>query len=500
MRFIEMHCKIPEGPKGTVGQPIRLAGYQEDFIYAVYDNHVPTKTAILSMARKNAKTATIAALVIVHIAGPEAVQNSRISSGARSKKQAAEVYNYASKMVATSPKLGPLIKPVPSGKKLIGLPMNVEYEALAAEGTTAHGGSPIVAILDEVGQVKGPNDDFFEAIITSQGAYDDALLIVISTQAPTDAAMLSVMIDDAETSQDPSIVCHVYRAPDECELMDETAWAAANPAMGLFRSKADVANQARKAVRMPSSEGPFRVLYLNQRVNMNSPFVSAAIWKKGNREPGPFVGPVYGGLDLSSTTDLTSLVLTNRQADGLHVRPYFWMPRDTVLEAKKRDRAPYDVWVKKGLLRTTPGKVIDYDFVARDIGVICADLDIAMIAFDRWRMDRMKSALERQEVELPLVAFGQGFASMSPALDALESDLLQEQLFHGGHPVLAMCAANAVAVEDAAENRKLDKAKATGRIDGMQALAMAEGVETMTATTETSVDEWIASLRASAAA
>lgn len=500
MRFIEKHCKIPEGPKGTVGKPIVLAGFQEDFIYAVYDNHVPTKTAILSMARKNAKTATIAALVIVHIAGPEAVQNSRISSGARSKKQAAEVYNYASKMVSLSPTLAPIIKPVPSGKKLIGLLMNTEYEALAAEGTTAHGGSPIVAILDEVGQVKGPNDDFFEAIITSQGAYDDALLIVISTQAPTDAAMLSVMIDDAETSQDPSIVCHVYRAPDECELEDEEAWAAANPAMGLFRSKDDVANQARKAVRMPSSEGPFRVLYLNQRVNMNSPFVSAAIWKKGNREPSEFVGPVYGGLDLSSTTDLTAFVLTNRQADGLHVRPYFWMPRDTVLEAKKRDRAPYDVWVKQGLLRTTPGKVIDYDFVARDIGEICADLDIAMIAFDRWRMDRMKSALERQEVELPLIPFGQGFASMSPALDALESDLLQEQLFHGGHAVLAMCAANAVAVEDAAENRKLDKAKATGRIDGMQALAMAEGVETMTATTETSVDDWIASLRASAAA
>lgn len=500
MRFIEKHCKVPEGPAVKVGKPIDLAPFQEDFIYAVYDNQVPTRTAILSMARKNAKTATIAALVIVHIAGPEAIQNSRISSGARSKKQAAEVYNYASKMIALSPTLRPIIKPIPSGKKLVGLLMNVEYEALAAEGSTAHGGSPVVAILDEVGQVKGPNDDFFEAIITSQGAYDNPLLIVISTQAPTDAAMLSVMIDDAETSKDPTIVCHVYRAPDECELHDETAWAAANPAMGLFRSKADVADKARKAERMPSSEGSFRVLYLNQRVNMFSPFVSAKVWKKCNAQPKEFTGPVYGGLDLSSNKDLTALVLTNRQADGLHVRPYFWMPRDTVLEAKKRDRAPYDVWVKQGLLRTTPGKVVDYDFVARDIGVLTAGLDIALIGFDRWRMDRMKSALERQEVELPLVQFGQGFASMSPALDALESDLLQEQLFHGAHPVLAMCAANAVAVEDAAENRKLDKEKATGRIDGMVALAMAEGVETMTAETETSVDDWIASLRAGAAA
>lgn len=493
MRFIEAFCRIPEGPAEKVGQPIVLAQYQEDFFYAVYDNEVMTRTAILSMARKNAKTATIAALALVHIAGPEAIQNSRISSGARSKKQAAEVYNYASKMAALSPRLRKIVKPVPSGKKLIGLLMNVEYEALAAEGSTAHGGSPVVAILDEVGQVKGPNDDFFEAIITSQGAYDNPLLIVISTQAPTDAAMLSVMIDDAERSQDPSIVCHVYRAPDECEIMDEKAWAAANPAMGLFRSRADVEDKARKAVRMPSTEGSFRVLYLNQRVNMNSPFVAPAVWKKGNREPRDFVGRVYGGLDLSSTTDLTSLVLTNRRDDDISVLPFFWMPHDTVLEAKKRDKAPYDVWVKKGLIRTTPGKVLDYDFIARDIGVITADLDIAAIGFDRWRMDRMKAALERQEVVLPLVPFGQGFKDMSPALDALEEDLLKERLLHGGNPVLAMCAANAVAVEDPAENRKLDKVKATGRIDGMVALAMAEGVQTMKADADTPVDDWIKS-------
>lgn len=494
MRFIEKHCKIPEGPKGTVGQPIVLAEFQEDFFYAVYDNEVHTATAILSMGRKNGKTATIAGLVIVHIAGPEAIQNSRISSGARSKKQAAEVYNYASKMVALSPTLRDIIKPVPSSKKLIGLLMNVEYEALAAEGSTAHGGSPVVAILDEVGQVKGPNDDFFEAIITSQGAYDNPLLIVISTQAPTDAAMLSVMIDDAEASQDPSIVCHVYRAPDDCDLMDEAAWSAANPALGMFRSKRDVADKARKAVRMPSSEGPFRVLYLNQRANMDNPFVSKEVWKLGNKAPAEFVGPVYGGLDLSATTDLTALVLTNRQGDDLHVRPYFWMPKDSVKEASKRDRAQYDVWVKQGLLRTTPGKVIDYDFVARDIGVICAGLSIVRIGFDRWRMDRMQGALDRQEVVLPLEPFGQGFVSMSPALDQLEADLLKERVFHGGHPVLAMCAANAVVVMDPAENRKLDKKKATGRIDGMVALAMAEGVETMAAAKpDVPVNDWIAS-------
>jgi phage terminase large subunit-like protein len=159
------------------------------------------------------------------------------------------------------------------------------------------------------------------------------------------------------------------------------------------------------------------------------------------------------------------------------VRAEFWIPQESVQEAAKRDGAPYDLWVRQGLLRTTPGKVIDYDFVARDIGQICAGLDIARIGFDRWRMDRMKGALERQGVELPLEPFGQGFQSMSPALDALEADLLNGIVRHGGHPVLAMCAANAVALPDPAGNRKLAKNKSTGRIDGMVAFAMAAGVE-----------------------
>lgn len=494
MRFCEKHCRVPEG--NLVGGKIVLADFQEDFFYAVYDNEVPTRTAILSMARKNSKTATIALIVIVHIAGPEAVQNSRISSGARSRKQASEVYNYAAKMVALSPTLRPIIRPVPSSKKLIGLFMNVEYEALAAEGATAHGGSPIVAILDELGQVKGPQDDFVDAIVTSQGAYDNPLLIVISTQAPTDADMLSIMIDDAERSQDPSIVCHVYRAPDDCELDDETAWKAANPAMGLFRSKADIEDKALKAKRMPSSESAFRVLYLNQRVNMVSAFVSASVWKECSGQPDGLDGLVYGGLDLSATTDLTSLVLTCRKDGVLHVHPFFWMPQDSVVEASRRDREPYDVWVKEGLVRTTPGKVIDYDFVARDIGQICAGLNVAKIGFDRWRMDRMKGALERQGVDLPLEAFGQGYVSMSPALDALEADLLKGAVRHGGNLPLAMCAKNAVAVPDPAGNRKLDKSKATGRIDGLVALTMAEGVEAMNSETIVPLDQWIKSYAA----
>lgn len=491
--FIEKFCRIPEGAK--VGQPIELAGFQRQFILAVYDSPRQVRRAYLAIARKNGKSALIACILLAHLVGPEAKLNAQIVSGARSREQAAVVFNLARKMVELSAELSKIVRIVPSGKRLIGLTMNTEYRALAAEGTTAHGLSPVLAILDEVGQVRGPQDDFIDAITTAQGAHDAPLLIAISTQAPTDADLFSVWLDDAERSGDPAIVSHVYQAPEGCELDDREAWAAANPALGIFRSLKDVEEQAAQAMRMPSAENTFRVLTLNQRINMVSAFVSSGVWKAGNRSPGEFTGPVYGGLDLSATTDLTALVLTCRIDGELHVRPFFWMPQDSVLEAARRDRAPYDVWVRDGFLRTTPGKVIDYAFVARDIAGITAGMDVAKIAFDRWRMDRMKSALDGAGVVLPLEPFGQGYVSMSPALDALEADLLQGKVIHGGHPVLAMCAANAVAVPDPAGNRKLDKSKATGRIDGMVALTMAEGVEAMS-NPEVSVDEWLASLAA----
>jgi hypothetical protein len=482
--FIEQYCRVPEGK--LVGRPMRLDLFQKEFIKRVYDNPHGTRRAILSIARKNGKSGLIAALVLAHIAGPEARTNSQIVSGAQSRDQAALVFNLASKMVNLNPTLAKLVRIVPSGKRLIGLARNVEYRALAAEGKTAHGLSPAVVVFDELGQVRGPKDGFVEALETAQGAYDDGLQLVISTQAPTDADMLSLWIDDAIRSDDPHTVCMVYAADEDGELGDPEQWEKANPALGSFRSRIELEQAADKAQRMPAFESSFRNLYLNQRVNMVAAFVSPGVWKAGNGAPGELGGSIYGGLDLSATTDLTALILTCRRGGVLHVHPYFWMPQGNVAEAAKRDRAPYDLWVKNGFLRTTPGKVIDYDFVARDIGAICSGLGVSRIGFDRWRMDRMKGALERQGVELPLEPFGQGFVSMSPALDALEADLLNGTIRHGGHPVLAMCAANAVAVPDPAGNRKLDKSKATGRIDGMVALAMAEGVEAMFAEAEPS--------------
>lgn len=475
IEFIERYCVTPEG--ASVGQPLVLAEFQKQFIRDVYDNPHGTRRAILSIARKNGKSGLIAGLLLAHLVGPEAKQNSQIVSGAMSRDQAALVFNLASKMVQQSPKLSSLVKIIPSGKRLIGLPLNVEYKALAADGKTAHGASPSLAIMDEIGQIRGPQSDFIDAITTSQGAHEAPLLIAISTQAASDADLFSQWLDDAQRSADPRIVCHLYAAPEGCDLMDESAWKAGNPALGLFRSLDDLREQMTQAQRMPSMASSARQLLLNQRVSTVSPFISPDVWKSCAALPA-FLGdvPVWCGLDLSARLDLTAMVIVGQIDDVWHVQAHFWTPEQGLADRARRDRAPYDVWARQGLLRTTPGASVDYEHVAADIAEILSDLDVRGVAFDRWRIDLLKKEFDRLGVDLPLVEHGQGFRDMSVALDALEAELLNGRIAHGGHPVLTMCAANAVVTRDPSGGRKLDKAKATGRIDGLQALAMSMGV------------------------
>lgn len=489
--FVHKYVLVPEGD--LIGKPLRLDEWQQKFIRDIYDNPDGTRRAFLSIARKNGKTGLIACLLLAHIVGPEAKLNTRIVSGAMSKEQAAEVYNYASKIIQLSPELSRVTRIVHSGKRIIGLARNVEYQAISAEGKTAHGKSPVLAILDEVGQVRGPNSEFVDAIITAQGAYDDAMLFAISTQAPNDNDLFSIWLDDAAESKDPRIVSHVHAAPQDCDLLDEAAWSAANPALGKFRSHKDMQEQAERAARMPSFEPTFRNLGLNQRVEMVSPFIARGIWNLNSHDPDPAVfyeEPVYVGLDLSARNDLTAMVMVAWR-ERWHVRCIVWTPEKGLRERAKNDRAPYDVWAKDGFIRPLPGASIDYGMLAVEIAEALEDCNVVSVAFDRWRMDLLKSEFDKRGIDLPLEPFGQGFASMAPALDTLESVLLNEQIAHGNNPVLAMCMQNSRVETDAAGNRKLNKKKATGRIDAAVALTMAMGVTAQEETMD--IDEFISS-------
>jgi phage terminase large subunit-like protein len=354
---------------------------------------------------------------------------------------------------------------------------------------------------DELGQVKGPRSPLYEALETATAAQDDPLSVIISTQAPTDADLLSLLIEDAQKGRDKRTVLRMQSAPEELDPFSVEAIRAANPAFDLFLNKAEVLAMAEDARNMPSRQSEYENLVLNRRVDRNDPFISKTIWQDNGGDVHEWGdAPVYAGLDLSGTADLTAFVPIAHVKDSWETKPTFWLPGQG-LEAKSRsDRVPYDLWAKQGFLETPDSKSIEYQFVAAWLYDFCSTHNVRKIAFDRWGMKYLRpwlieAGFTDERVDELFEEFGQGFQSMSPALRDLESVLLNGQLRHGNHPVLTMCAANAVVSTDPAGGRKLNKAKAAGRIDGMVALTMAFGIAPLDAP-EASVDDWLASLAA----
>jgi phage terminase large subunit-like protein len=456
-----------------------LRDWQQDILRGIYDT--PTRRSIISFGRKNGKTAISAFLLLLHLVGPEAKANSQLFSAAQSREQAGILFRLASLMVRMSTELSQYVVVRDTAKELLCPELGTKYRALSAEASTAYGLSPVFVVHDELGQVKGPRSELYDALETASAAQQSPLSIIISTQAPTDADLLSQLIDKMAKnkleSARPEEKLYLYTTPDDADPFAVESIKLANPAFGDFQNPEEVMDQAATAKEMPSAENTYRNLILNQRVNMANPFVSRAVWEANDGEPDytAFDRDVFVGLDLSFRHDLTAAVAVRKNEGKWHVWPTFFAPADGVKERSHRDRVPYDLWSKQGKIILTPGPTVEYEFVARWLADFCSAHGVREIHYDRWRMPVLNAHLSHMDMVLPLVEFGQGYKSMTPALDVLEAELVAKNLRHGGHPVLNMCAANAVAISDPAGGRKLDKSKSTGRIDGMVSLAMAIG-------------------------
>ncbi|HXJ57983.1 MAG TPA: terminase TerL endonuclease subunit [Verrucomicrobiae bacterium] len=496
IRWVQEYCRVPEGK--FVGKPLKLAPFMKADFLAIYDNPNGTRRAIISRARKNAKTVEAALILLLHLCGPEAKANSQLNSAAQSRDQAAILFALAAKMVRLSPALNDVVQIRETAKQLACPALGTHFRALSADATTAYGLSPALTVHDELGQVKGPRSELYEALETATAAQEEPLSVIISTQAPTDADLLSVLIDDAKAGHDPRVVLRIESAPDEIDPFSEEAIKAANPAFDFFMNKAEVLAMAEDARRMPSREAEYRNLVLNQRVEASSPFVSRSLWLSCGDPVKPIAGvPVYGGLDLSEVKDLTALVLVGKVEGIWQVHPTFWLPKDGLIDKSRTDRVPYDVWQREGKLIAAPGKSVDYEYVALWLREQFEQYDIRKLAFDRWGFKHLKpwllkAGFTEKEIEDRFVEFGQGFQSMSPALRDLEGEILNGRIAHGNHPVLTMCAANAVVQTDPAGNRKLTKSKSSGRIDGMVALTMAMGAAPLTSEPIASIASMIA--------
>jgi phage terminase large subunit-like protein len=467
------NLRIPEGH--MVGLPLELMPFQIDFITDAFRGGV--RRAILSVARRNTKTATVAIIVLAALVGPLMVENSLVLSAARSRQQASVVFEYCKKMIRASG-LAQHFTIRDAAKEIHCPRFGTTYRAISAEATTAVGYGVRLCIHDELGQVEGPDDALFNALTTAMGSYPDSLEIIISTQAANDDDLLSILIDDVMKGHEPASVCHLHTAPADCALDDVAAWESSNPAMAYgVRDRADLERQSREAMRLPSREAAFRNFILNQRVRATEHFIPPALWDACNGAVDDLAfttGPVYAGLDLSARHDLTALALVAQDKDEVwHSRLHIWTPEDTLEERERTDRAPYGLWIRQGLIEPLPGSMIDYAVLAERMAEICTALPVVNIQFDRWRIAELKLQLQKLGVLLPLVEMGQGFKDFSGAVDAMETVVLNGQLRHGGHPVLRWSVANVAISRDHAGNRKFDKRLRTRRIDPAVALAMA---------------------------
>ncbi len=248
--FIEEFLTVPEGR--LVGEPMRVRDWQRRIISEIYDS--PTRRAIVSLGRKNGKTCLASMLVLAHLVGPVARRNATIYSAAQSRDQAGLVFGLASKMIRMSPKLTEIVAVKDTVKELVCAVTGARYKALSAESSTAYGLSPTVVIHDELGQVRGPRSELYDALETATGAQTDPLSIVISTQAPTDADLLSLLIDDAKTGADPAVKLFLFAADSNDDPWTPETWRRANPALGDFRSLEDKEATAQQAQRLPVSK------------------------------------------------------------------------------------------------------------------------------------------------------------------------------------------------------------------------------------------------------
>lgn len=472
-------CNVPEG--ALVGRPLALRPWQRAILRNFDDPRL--RRLIISMPRKNGKSALIAFLVLAALCGPLAQQNGQVYSAARSRDQASIVFRLAKNMIGQSPFLTAKLKIRDSIKEIHCTSTGVTYRAISADAKQAHGYSPFMVIHDELGQVRGQTDDLYDALETSGGAQSRFTSVIISTQAPTDQALLSTLIDDALANpQDPSTRIVLYAAPDGADPFEPQTWAMCNPALGDFRSLKDVQDLAARAKRMPSQESAFLNLYLNRRISEAQSFISPSVWGAGARPINDalfYEEPVFGGLDLSQTTALTALVLAVRDpaSDEHHLKAHFFMPAATLAERAATDRAPYVAWAERGLIEAVPGSVIDLDYVVARIVDLTRGMHLGEIRYDRWRIEEFKAAAARAGARIEMIPHGQGYAAMAPSLDRFERLAVEGKLVHGANPVLTWNFANVIIRKDPAGNRKMDRAQVNmARIDGAVAAVMATAI------------------------
>ena len=466
------------------GERVKLLPFQREWIEAVYatDEHGNrrVRTGLMSVARGQGKTVLAALLTLCHLCGPEAEQRGECYSAAATKEQAGLIFGEMEAVILETPWMAERLNIQRFYKLIEDSVTGSKYRALASDGKAVHGTASSFIVCDELAQWK--KRELFDVLRTSMGKRKEPLMLAIGTQSPHPENIMSELVDEANriTSgevEDPSFHGVVYAVPEDADPYDPDNWPLANPAIGVFVSAEQIADEAKRAQRMPTFEPAFLNLHCNMRVDAEPKAINPKEWDACGApvDPEALRGQrCYGGLDLSSTRDLSALVLYF--PDSGAVLPFFWCPKAGLALKEEQDRVPYRTWAKQDFIEPTPGKAIDKRYIAHRLAAIVSTYDVRAVAFDRHAIEDLTVILDGEGVSVPLEPWGQGFVSMAPAIDAFETRLLEGELAHGMHPVLRWNASNLIFDTDSAGNRKPNKARSIDRIDGCAALIMACGI------------------------
>ena len=480
--FIESLCHT----KGTwAGKPFELMDWQEQIIRDLFGILKPNgyrqfNTAYIEIPKKNGKSELAAAVALLLTCG-DGEQRAEVYGAAADRQQASIVFDVAADMVRMCPALNKRVKILASQKRLVYEPTNSFYQVLSAEAYSKHGFNVHGVVFDELHSQ--PNRKLYDVLTKGSGYARMQPLFFLITTAGTDTH--SICYEVHQKAQDiidgrkiaPTFYPVIYGADDTEDWTSPKVWKKCNPSLGETIGIDKVKTACESAKQNPGEENSFRQLRLNQWVKQAVRWMPMDKWDKcafAVREDDLKGRVCYGGLDLSSTTDITAFVLVFPplgEEDKYIILPYFWIPEDTLDLRVKRDHVPYDVWERQGYLQTTEGNVVHYGYIEKFIEQLGKKFNIREIAFDRWGAVQMVQNLE--SMGFTVVPFGQGFKDISPPTKELMKLTLEQKIAHGGHPVLRWNMDNIFIRTDPAGNIKADKEKSTEKIDGAVATIMA---------------------------
>lgn len=462
------------------GEAFKLQTWQRDevirplFGWMREDGTRRYRTAYIEIPRKNGKS-SLAAGIALYLLFADDEYGAEVYSAAADKDQAGIVFELARAMAEESVELR---RRAQFFKRAIYQPTSRSvYRVLSADAYTKHGLNAHGVVVDELHAQ--PNRDLVDVLMTSTGARRQPLVVMITTAGYDRESICWEYHEYARKVQegvidDPSFFSYMAFAGEDDDWLDPAVWRKANPGLGVSVKMDYLVQEAKRAEQTPAYQNTFRRLHLNQWTQQESRWLDLRAWDACGEafDVGLLEGAMcYGGLDLASTSDLASLVLVFPAEPGEEERfvwlPFFWIPEDNLIERARKDRVPYDAWARDGLITATPGNMIDYGYIVRDIERLSDKYNMREIAFDRWGAFQVSQQLEAAGITM--VGFGQGFASMSSPTKELLRVVLDGKLRHGGNAVLRWMADNLVVSQDPAGNVKPNKQKSREKIDGIVA-------------------------------